>query len=75
MFLCERDRELCERETEREGVCVFACEIERSTFPRPSLSPAGRCVLSETMHLFMSLRKSTPPQNCQLNVLISDSEN
>ena len=33
-----------------------------------------RVILSDTMYLLMRLSKSTPPQNRQLNLLISDSQ-
>ena len=35
---------------------------------------ASAAVLSNTMYLFISFRKSTPPQNRQLVVLISNSD-
>ena len=38
----------------------------RSTTPR-------HVVLSDTMHLLIRFKKSTPPQNRQLNILIRDS--
>ena len=31
-------------------------------------------ILFDTMYLSISLRKSTPPQNCRLNILISNSK-
>ena len=49
--------------------------------PPPNLEPSffwicagSGPILSYTMYLLFGLRKSTPPQNCQLNISISNSK-
>jgi len=39
-----------------------------------SIGVSGATILSDTMYLLISFRKSTPPQNRQLNIFISNSK-
>ena len=49
-------------------------ELKHVTWPLEPPFVARACIrLWETMYLLISFRMSTPPQNCQLNILISNS--